>query len=65
MMQVQITISVPGNDRNLISVNLLEREDANDAEREFARNIQDMMQGVMEMVRDQLPDGEVEISVIE
>lgn len=64
MVQVQININVPQNDNNTIVVNLLEREDANDLEREFARNIQDMLQGVMEMVRDELPPGDVEITVV-
>jgi phosphate uptake regulator len=65
MMQVQITIHVPGENKNKVTVDLFEREDANDLEREMARNIQDMLQSVMEAVRDQSAPGEVEIEVIE
>lgn len=65
MMQVQIMLSVKGNDDNTISVYLLEREDANDTERELAKNIQNMIMAVMEDLRDELPAGEVQIEVIE
>lgn len=65
MMQVQITIHVPGENQNRVIVDLLEREDANDLERELALNIQTMLLGVMEMVRDELPPGEVQIEVID
>lgn len=65
MVTVLIRISVPGDDNNLITVDLLKREDAQPAEWELAYNIQEMLRGVMEMVRDELPEGEAEITVIE
>lgn len=64
MVQVQIIINVPGQNNNTVSVNILEREDATAPEREMAYNIQDMLLGVMEMVRDELPPGEVVITEI-
>ena len=65
MMQVQVNIDVRGEGKNTITVNLFEREDVNDLEREMAHNIQEMLLGVMEMVRDELPPGEVDIHIIE
>lgn len=65
MVTVLIRISVPGDDNNSITVDLLKREDANPVEWDLAYNIQEMLRGVMEMVRDESPEGDVTISVIE
>lgn len=65
MVIVQVRISAPGNDKNRIEVDLLEREDANDAEREAARSIQDMHQAAFEYLREQLGADQVHVSVIE
>jgi hypothetical protein len=65
MVTVLICIDCPGEDRNTITVDLLKREDARAAEWDMAYNIQEMLRGVMEMARDGLPPGEVNIEVIE
>lgn len=65
MVIVQVRISAPGNNLNRIEVDLLEREDANEAERELARSIQDMHEAAFEAIKAQLGADQVYFTVIE
>lgn len=65
MVIVQVRISAPGNNHNHIEVDILEREDANDAERETARSIQDMHLAAFEHLQDLLGPDQVQLSIIE
>ena len=65
MVIVQVVITAPGHDLNNIEVNILEREDANDQEREVARAIQDMHQAAFQAIAEQMPEGEFRLTVIE
>lgn len=64
MIVVQIVINIRGNDNNSIEINTLEREDANDLERELARNFEELHHSILGEIRDQLPEGDAEITVI-
>jgi hypothetical protein len=65
MVIVQIVISVPGDNKNRIEVNILEREDANAPERELAQNIQELHRVILEEIAAQLPEGDVTLTVID
>lgn len=64
MILIQLRIDFKGNDQNHIALDLLEREDANEAERATARAIEDLFRAIYLSVAAQLPDGEVTITEI-
>ena len=64
MIQIQVVIRVPGDDKNTIDVNILEREDANDREREFAGYIEELYASIFETIRARMPS-DVEITRID
>jgi hypothetical protein len=64
MIQFQIVIDFREGKNQLI-VNVLEREDANDLERELARYLEDLHRTILVEMRDQLPAGEVEYTEID
>jgi hypothetical protein len=59
MIQVQFILDFREN-KNTIALNLLEREDANDLERQLAGYIQDLHLSIVEQIREQAPDIELE-----
>jgi hypothetical protein len=62
MIQVQFVLDFrDGN--NHIDLNILEREDANDLERELARHIQELHASILEEMKEQMP-GDVEVTFI-
>lgn len=64
MIQVQFVLNFKDGD-NHIQLNILEREDANELEREMAQHIQELHVAIMTDLKDQLPDSEIELTVIE
>lgn len=60
MIQVQFILDFRAGD-NPIQINILEREDANDLEREMAQHIQELHRAILEDIAAQLPDGEVTV----
>ena len=65
MVVVLMRIEFNGGGNNHISVDLLDREDANDMEREMGRNTQNLIAAALQAVADQMPEGEVTITVTE
>lgn len=63
MIQFQIVIDFKEG-CNQIIVNVLEREDANNQERELARHLEDLHRTILMDIRDQLLEGDIEISEI-
>lgn len=63
MIQLQYIVDFRGDNNNRIDLNILEREDANDQEREMARAIEALHLSVLEMLKEQMP-GDVEIERI-
>jgi hypothetical protein len=62
MIQIQIILDFrPG--KNTIDLNILEREDANDMERELARYIQELHVGIIGMAQEEMP-GEIDVTLI-
>lgn len=63
MVQIQFVIDFSGDDKNHIDMNILEREDANDQERELARHIEELHRSILETIKAQMPD-DVDITLI-
>jgi hypothetical protein len=59
MIQVQFILDFREG-KNTIALNLLEREDANDLERQMAQYIQDLHLALFEGLKGELPDIELE-----
>lgn len=64
MIQVQIVLNFQGNDQNDIQLNVMEREDANDQEREYANAVEELFKSVLYSMRDQLGADQVVITEI-
>lgn len=65
MIQAQIIIDVQGNNENHIVLNILEREDANDQEREMAQHIEDLFRSIFQQIQEEMGEGEVTITEIQ
>lgn len=64
MIQVQFVLNFKQG-KNTIDLNILEREDANDLEREMAGYIQELHVSIIENIRGQLPEGaEIDLTLI-
>ncbi len=63
MIQLHFVLDFQGNNRNHIDFYVLEREDANDQERELARHIEELHVSILETIQSQMPS-QVEITRI-
>ena len=63
MVQVQLNLTVKAR-ALAIELNILEREDASDLERELARRLQTVYLALFDHVRERLPDVDVAVEIL-